>query len=187
MRERQRLLGRGKRSLPTLWLLTDERVAEERLLRGAARLPRGSGIILRHYCTAPTDRHALFLRLRKIAVRRGLVLFLAGSEAQAQAWGADGFHARPSRFPSRLPMSAPVHDMGELRAAERNGAGLIFLSPLFATRSHPGAASLGAYRFSAVARQARVPVMALGGVAPRHRRLIESLGATGFGAIDALT
>lgn len=172
--------------LPTLWLMTDERVALDRLLRGAARLPRGSGIVLRHYRTAAGERRALFDALRRIAVRRGLRLFLAGSEGQALAWGADGFHGR-ERGKGRLPMSAPVHDMRELRMAERAGAGVVFLSPLFATRSHPGARALGAFRFSAMARRARVPVMALGGVMPRHVLLVRSLGAVGFGAIDGLS
>lgn len=182
MRCRQRRL----RLLPTLWLMTDERVAEDRLLRGAARLPRGSGIILRHYATPPAERRALFDRLRRIAIRRGLRLFLAGSEGQALAWGADGFHARSGRA-RRLPRSAPVHDWGELRAAGRDGVALVFLSPLFPTRSHPGGKALGSYRFAALSRRARVPVMALGGVGTRHGLLVRRLGAAGFGAIDALS
>ncbi|CAN5169750.1 thiamine phosphate synthase [soil metagenome] len=182
MRERQRRL----KPMPTLWLMTDERVAQDRLLRGAARLPRGSGIVLRHYRTAAAERRALFDTLRRIAVRRGLLLFLAGSEGQALAWGADGFHGREGRA-RRLPMSAPVHDMRELRVAERAGADVLFVSPLFATRSHPGGRVLGAFRFSALAKRAGMPVMALGGVGLRHVRLVRMLGAVGFGAIDGLS
>jgi len=181
MRNRQRRL----KPVPTLWLMTDERVAEDRLLRGAMRLPRGSGIVLRHYRTAARERRALFATLRRIAARRGLVLFLAGSEAEALAWGADGFHGRGGRA-RRLPMSAPVHDMRELRGAERAGADVLFVSPLFATRSHPGARALGAFRFGALARRADGPAMALGGVGLRHARLVRMLGAAGFGAIDGL-
>jgi thiamine-phosphate pyrophosphorylase len=173
------------RQLPTLWLMTDERVADDRLLCAVTRLPRGSGIVMRHYSMDEAERRALFKRLKRIAVRRGLILFLAGNESQALAWGAHGSHGGRGR--GRLPHSAPVHDIGQLRAAERSRADFIFLSPLFATRSHPGALPLGAMRFATLARSARVPVMALGGVAMRHRRLIRALGATGFGAIDALS
>jgi thiamine-phosphate pyrophosphorylase len=80
-----------------------------------------------------------------------------------------------------------VHDRRELRHAERAGVDTVFLSPLFATRSHPGIKPLGAVRFAALARSTSVPVMALGGVAPRNQRQIAMLGATGFGAIDSLT
>jgi thiamine-phosphate pyrophosphorylase len=132
------------------------------------------------------ERRALFDRLRAVAIRRGLILFLAGDEALAVAWGADGCHGASGRRAGRLLRSAPVHDRRELRAAQRMGADLIFLSPLFPTRSHPDGRVLGAGRFAALARQAQMPVMALGGVARRHGALIRALGGAGFGAIDAL-
>jgi thiamine-phosphate pyrophosphorylase len=79
-----------------------------------------------------------------------------------------------------------VHDLPQLRRAERQGADLVFISPLFATRSHPGKRPLGPVRFAALASRAHVPVMALGGVGPRHVRLTRMLGASGYGAIDSL-
>lgn len=175
-----------RRQLPTLWLMTDERIETPRLLRAAGRLPRGSGIVFRHYRTEAAERRALFDRLRRIARRRGLLLFLAGEEVEALRWGADGFHARTGKS-RRLPMSVPAHNLMELRQAEARGAAFVFLSPLFPTRSHPGAPALGMARFAAVARRAKLPVMALGGVALRHRTMLRTLGATGFGAIDALS
>lgn len=160
-------------------------------MRAAARLPRGSGIVMRHYTLEPVARRALFERLRAVAIRRGLLLFLAAQEALAAAWGADGSHGSSGgrgrrRLPSRLLHSAPVHDRRELRAAQRQGADLIFLSPLFVTRSHPGATALGAGRFAALARLAPMPAMALGGVSRRHSAFVRALGAAGFGAIDSL-
>lgn len=167
--------------------MTDERVTKERLLRAAKRLTRGSGIILRHYSLHEGERRALFERLRHIADRRGITLFLAGDERTAIAWNADGSHGAGKRRQRQLPRSAPVHDWRELQAAKRQGADLIFLSPLFTTRSHPGSTALGGARFAAIARLAGVPVMALGGVTKRHRTLIHALGATGYGAIDSLS
>ncbi|HEX7872048.1 MAG TPA: thiamine phosphate synthase [Sphingobium sp.] len=168
--------------------MTDERVAEDRLYRAAGRLPRGSEIVLRHHSLSEPARRALFDALRRIAVRRGLVLFVAGPASQAAAWGADGSHGGSTTGrKSRLPRSMAVHDMRQLWAARRARADLVFVSPLFATRSHPGSRPLGAGRFSPLARRATVPVMALGGVARRHGPLIRALGASGFGAIDAFT
>jgi thiamine-phosphate pyrophosphorylase len=132
------------------------------------------------------ERRRLFDRLRSVAMRRKLVLFLAGDAAQAAAWGGDGSHGGAGRR-GRLPLSLPAHGARQLRAAERRGADIVFVSPLFATRSHPGARPLGAVRFAALARRARVPVMALGGVKRRHALLVRRLGASGFGAIDGLT
>ncbi|MET0362571.1 MAG: thiamine phosphate synthase [Sphingobium sp.] len=167
--------------------MTDPRVAEDALLRAVRRLPRGSGIVLRHYHLPDGERRALFDRLRRIADRRGLILFLGGGTREARAWGADGCHGDRGSTPLRWPASMAVHDARQLRVAQRRGASLIFLSPLFATRSHPGQRPLGPVRFAALARRAGVPVLALGGVKPRHGRLIRALGAQGFGAIDSLS
>ncbi len=180
---------RHRKSLPGLWLMTDERVADDRLLAAARALPRGrAGIILRHYRTPPGQRRALFDALRAIARRRRLILLLAGPARLAASWRADGWHGRdPRRAPRRLLHSAPAHDRWEIRMAQRAGADLLFLSPLFPTRSHPGARVLGRARFAALAHATPLPVIALGGVTARHRRSLAGLGAIGWAAIDGLT
>ena len=163
-----------RQPLPRLWLMTDER-QQEALWTALARLPRGAGIVFRHYTLSPRARRALFERVRRIARRRGLVLVVAGAERLA----ADGVHNRRGRGLA----TASAHDLGELRRAERAGADLVFLSPVFATRSHPGGRSLGRARFGLIAAQARVPVVALGGIDARKARGLS--GAHGWAAIDA--
>lgn len=183
----------GEPRIPAIWLMTDERIAQADLLRAAARLPRGSAIVLRHYTLDEAARRALFERLRAIARRRAALVLLAGDPAQAWLWGADGHHGRAaatistSRAGRRWLHSMPVHDDAELAAAIAARADVILLSPLFATRSHPGAPALGPARFAALARRAPMPVIALGGVRPRHARLVRRLGAVGYAAIDALS
>ena len=180
---------RHRKSLPGLWLMTDERVADDRLLAAARALPRGrAGIILRHYRTPPAQRRALFDALSAIARRRRLVLLLAGPACAAAAWRADGWHGRDSRRAARpLLHNMPAHDRREIMAAQRTGADLLFLSPLFLTRSHPGARSLGRARFAALAHATPLPVIALGGVTARHRHSLAALSAAGWAAIDGLT
>lgn len=178
---------RHRKSVPTLWLMTDERLSDGALLAAAARLPKGrAGIILRHYRIDPVERRALFEALRRIARRRRLMLLLAGSARDAAAWRADGAHGRDRRrAPRPLIHSAPVHNTQEAQAARR--ADLCFVSPLFRTRSHPGAPALGRARFAAIACLIDAPVMALGGVRPAHRHMLRGIGASGWGAIDGLT
>lgn len=179
---------RHRKNMPLIWLMTDERIGDAALLAAVARLPKGrAGIIFRHYRTEPGARRALFEAVRAIARRRRLVLMLAGTARQAAAWAADGWHGRDARRAAR-PMghSAPVHGAREMVAARRGGADMVLLSPLFPTRSHPGAASLGRVRFAALARGARMPVVALGGVTARHGRMLRGIGAVGWAAIDGL-
>ncbi|WP_150292104.1 thiamine phosphate synthase [Sphingobium estronivorans] len=180
---------RHRKKLPTIWLMTDERVGQEALLAAAQRLPKGgAGIVLRHYRTPKAERRALFDRLAAIARRRRLTLMLGGTAAQAAAWGADGWHGRDGRAIMRpLLHSAPVHGARELRMAARGKADFIFLSPLFPTRSHPGAPALGRLRFAALARRADMDVIALGGVRAMHWPMLRGMGASGWAAIDGLS
>lgn len=175
-----------RRPLPRLWLMTDERVPEAEMLRAVARLPGGAGVVFRHYSLPTSDRRALFEQVRRIALRRRLLLLLAGDARLAQAWRADGWHSRRAARPSR-PMlhSAPAHDVAEMRQAEQAGAALLFLSPVFATRSHPGAKALGRVRFGLLARQARRAVIALGGLTAQRAKSLPA--AHGWAGIDAFS
>ena len=165
---------RHRQPLPRLWLMTDERQGEG-LWRALERLPRRSGIVFRHYSLTPSDRLALWNRVRRLAQDRNHVLLAAGSPLA----GADGCHNRRGRG----IRSASAHNLREVRAAERAGADMVFLSPVFATRSHPNARTLGPGRFALIAHQAKVPVIALGGMDAQTARGLG--GAYGWAAIDA--
>jgi thiamine-phosphate pyrophosphorylase len=52
-------------------------------------------------------------------------------------------------------------------------ADAVLLSPVFPTRSHPGAAALGPARFRLMARHAQMPVVALGGMTVRTARRLD--------------
>ena len=166
--------------LPRLWLMTDERLGDA-LMPALARLPlHRAGIVFRHYSLPEPKRRALFDEVRALARTRRLVLLLGGPADQAEAWGADGSHGRG---PGRGFRGAPVHDLAQIRDAERDGADLLFLSPVFETRSHPDARPLGPARFNLLARRTGLPVIALGGMNPiRARRLREGYGWAGIDA-----
>lgn len=160
------------KTLPHLWLISDAR-NDTRLERALAALPRGSGLIFRHYHLPDGERLARFRALRRIAKARGHCVILADSALTAREWGADGTYGAPrSLYPRRrgLIHLATAHDLRELGLARRLGADAALLSPVFPTRSHPGGAVLGPVRFRLLARQARLPVIALGGMTAERAR-----------------
>jgi thiamine-phosphate pyrophosphorylase len=168
-----------RQPLPSLWMMTDERQGEA-LFAALRRLPEGAGVVFRHYGLGPGERRPLFDAVLRLARDKHQMLLLAGTAEEAVAWGADGSHGRG---PGAGLRSAPVHDADEMRAAEAAGAALLFLSPVFATRSHPGAEPLGPARFDALAVQTQLPVIALGGMDEERFGLLEN--AYGWAAIDA--
>lgn len=165
--------------------MTDERQGDL-LWRALDALPRGSGIVFRHYSLSPSARRMLFDRVKRVARRRGLMLLLAGPPSRAAAWGADGAHGRFSRIGAGpMIVSRPVHDAAELRAAHH--ADIVFISPVFATRSHPGGKVLGLGGFAALLAQAPMPAIALGGLDARRAKRLLAMGAYGWAGIDGLT
>jgi thiamine-phosphate pyrophosphorylase len=178
---------RGHR-IPALWLFTDSRRLPDPR-PAVARLPRHiSGVVFRH--DGAPDRAALGRDLARICRARRITLVVAGDARLAAALGA-GVHLRagrwpgPARSPRRFTTSS-AHGCAELRRAARAGADLAFLSPVFATASHPGARALGSCRWAALARKAQIPVAALGGIDGRSLRRLPRPLCRAAGAIGAL-
>lgn len=191
----RKLLAWGRRpgvdGLPRLWLFTDHRrLPDPRSV--VARLPIGrAGVVLRH--DDDPDRAALGRDLARLCRARRLVLVVAGDVRLAAELRA-GVHLRAGRWPG-FPrafrvVTSSAHTPLELRRAARAGAALAFLSPVFATESHPGAPALGPLRWVAVARGLRTPssmrVGALGGVDGDTIRRLPRGMCQAAGAIGAL-
>lgn len=170
----------ARQPLPRAWLVTDERQGDK-LLSAVERLPFGSGILFRHYSLSEADRRDLFLAIRAIARRRGHLLLLAGSHPRARSWGADGWHGKGRGGGLH---SASVHNLTEMRSAERAGASILFVSPVYPTRSHSGGATLGPCGFTRLARRTELPVIALGGMNQDRAPRLMALGAYGWAAVD---
>ena len=160
--------------------MTDERMGDA-LFDAIARVPTGGGVLFRH--DAFPDRAALGAKVAAAARRRGLRLAVAGDVALAEALGADMVH-RPSG-PTRLPVSLPVHDVDEATAANERGAALVFISPVFATSSHPGEAPLGIDRAERLARRCAAPRIALGGMNAQSFERLDRKVFAGWAGIDA--
>jgi thiamine-phosphate pyrophosphorylase len=147
---------------PRNWLMTDERMGE-RLWEAIGRVPMDSGgIVFRHYSLDPAERLELGKRVAALAHERKLVLAVAGDSRLAARLGAQLVH-NPSE-PSELRFSMAVHDERDAHAARESGADLVFVSPVFPTRSHPGAPALGGDRAARLAEIAGCPAIALGGM-----------------------
>ena len=162
--------------LPQQWLFSDERLRVG-VARLAATLPPGSGIVLRHDSLASGTRWRLLRRLMRVARARGLTVLIAGTPDMARRWGADGVHlrqhhARRAAQAHRLGLivTMPVHDAREARRARRAQADGVFISPLYPTRSHPGAPALGRAAWLRLTRLAGGQPIALGGMAPARAR-----------------
>ena len=179
---------------PRLLLVTDE-IHLPDPLAAMERLPSGSGVILRHY--GIDQRKKLGKAVAALARRRNLVLLVAGDWRLAAELGADGLHlpeglARHGLLAGALGwvrrrkrfLTVACHGAVALGRARALGAHAALLSPVFPTKSHPGAACIGAVRFGLWTRRMGLPVIALGGMNQhRLRRLPMAAGLAAIGAL----
>ncbi len=176
--------------LPALWMLTDpERMTDP--VASAQRLPRGAGVVLRHFGRDGVDE--LAEGLAEATAARGLRLLIAADARRAEKYGA-GAHW-PARLADRAAhwrndhpdalMTMAAHDARELEAAMKAGADAAFLSPVFGTRSANARAPLGVEGFSALAAGSSLPMIALGGVNAETAAQLPGSGAAGLAAVDA--
>lgn len=170
--------------LPEIWLISDAR-NDASLNDALMRLPMGSGFVFRHYHLDAADRRKRFEQVRRVARRRGHVVALADTPARARHWGADAVYGAPAAVSGGhgLLRIATVHSLRELAQAHRAEADLVMISPVFPTRSHPGADVLGVVRARLLAWHALVPVVMLGGMNVDRALQVEPHG---WAAIDGL-
>ncbi|MDT0576731.1 thiamine phosphate synthase [Croceicoccus sp. F390] len=177
-----------QRPVPGLWLVSDDR-NDDQLAQLLRRLPSGCGLIFRHYHLAPEARRKRFDALRLLAHAHRHVIVLADAPAVARKWRADGVYGAPARIALRRSSErgflrlATAHSLAQLAAGVRTAADLALLSPVYPTRTHPGAKVLGPVRALLLARQVPLKVAMLGGMTRARAR---RMGSVEWAAIDGL-
>jgi thiamine-phosphate pyrophosphorylase len=163
--------------------MTDDRDAD--WAAAARRLPRGSLVVVRG-----RERAARETLLDRLVVVPGIALSVA--EDAVLAAEVKGLHLPEARL-REAPhvrarhadwrITAAIHSLAAILRARHCDA--LFLSPVFPTTSHPGAADLGAARASLIAAASHTPVYALGGVTANKAALLGPSFA-GIAAVGAL-
>lgn len=161
--------------------MTDERMGDS-LFAAIEALPRGAGIVFRHHATGRAARRALFERVARVAQRKHLMLIRGGAGRLGR--GEAGVHGN-GRLSRPGLRTWPAHSRAEAIAGKRAGAEMLFVSPVYPTRSHPGAQALGPLRAAGIGRGLGLNIIALGGMDSRRFLRLRGLGFQGWAAIDA--
>jgi thiamine-phosphate pyrophosphorylase len=100
--------------------------------------------------------------------------------------GRESIPARDARrlAPADFLVGVSCHSLDEARAAEASGADYILLGPIFATPSKLRyGPPLGIDKLREVSQQAKIPILALGGITIERARDCRKAGAAGIAAI----
>ena len=178
--------------IPRLFLVTDRTLADD-LPRVVERVTSSvrCAVLLREKDLPARELKALARDLRAITKAHDSQLIVSGRLDVALAAGADGVHCggeapAPADLrriaPSSLMIGASIH--GDERPPE--GADYVFLSPVFPTRSKPGAAPIGLDGLREGIDRSNVPVIALGGIDATNAQGCLDAGAHGVALREGL-
>lgn len=172
-----------------LVLMTDDAL-DAHWIDAVEALPRGSCVVVRH--RDATARARLGRQLLAACRRRGVKLIVADDVKLAHRLGADGVHLPEARTACatavrranrRWVVTSSAHDARGLAKVRTQRPDGVFVSPVFATASHAGAAGLGVTRFMALAHRAALPVHALGGITGSTAQRLVGLPLAGLALI----
>ena len=166
--------------LPGLFYLTDPGRSPDPF-RTTENLPTGSGVIYRHF--GKPDRNDVARELRIISRRKGIKLLISNDPLLALQVDADGVHW-PEKSLSQAKiwrrrfelMTASAHSRSAIQSASVLSLDATLVSTVFASASASASSPMGPLRFKSLARQAPLPIFALGGITSDNAEHIAEFG-----------
>jgi thiamine-phosphate pyrophosphorylase len=182
---------------PPLVLVTDRRQARWPLPHiVTAAVEAGCGWISLREKDLPADEQVLLARsLLPIARKHGAKLTVHGDASLAAAAGLDGVHLSAGSDPAAARallgqqklVGISVHTVTEAEQIDPASVDYVLAGPAFETASKPGyGPELGRKGLSAIARIARVPVLAIGGINTARVADLIAAGAAGIGVMGSV-
>jgi len=183
--------------VPALTLITDtSRFSGESFFDHVEEALCGGvdAVLVREKSLSSAKLLALASRLRQLTQAHNTRLIIHSQADIAAAVGADGVHLASAEISAvaavrewlggpEMTVSVSCHDAGELAMAHKMGADFAMLSPIFPTNSHPGAPHLGMERFDELVSDAKLPIIALGGVGLHNCAALQGRAIAVIGAI----
>lgn len=182
---------------PPLLVVTDRRQARRPLAEIVSLIVAGGcrWLSLREKDLPEDEQVPLLRSLLPAAQRHGARLMLHGEAALARLAGADGVHlpsggdaaaARALLGPDKF-VGVSIHTVSEAESIDPQAADYALAGPAFETPSKPGyGPEIGRKGLAEIARAARVPVLAIGGIKAARIGEVMAAGCAGVAVMGGV-
>ena len=152
-------------------------------------LDKNIGIIFRNYREKVEKK--TILKLREFCKINKRKFYLANDAKLAFNLNLDGVYipafnknlcTRKYNYRKNFLILGSAHNIFEIREKEKQGVKILFLSPLFKTKTYKR--GLGLIRFNILSRLSKVKVIALGGINKKNFNKLKITNAQGFSGIS---
>lgn len=157
-------------------------------------LPKNSIIIFREYSLKKDKRQELATKFLKIAQKLNHQFFVGKDPKMALAIRANGVHYSDldrnswqlikKEYSHQFAISLACHDLKSIKKAQNSNAEILFLSPIFMTKSHENSRPLGLQRLAKSCKYSSKPIFALGAVNSNNISKVLKNNAGGFAGIE---
>ena len=182
--------------LPVVMLVTDRHARGERNLEEivAAAVDGGVNVVqLREKDLPGAELYHLAARLREAVGTRALLLVneridvALAAGADGVQLGADGIPCEVARglLPDKL-IGRSVHDTARAAEAVAQGADLLLVGTMFASRSHPGTPPNGPTLLRKIMSMTPAPLIGIGGITASNAAQVIGAGASGVAVISEI-
>jgi thiamine-phosphate diphosphorylase len=163
------------------------------LARLSQLLVPGEGLQVRAKSVPAREADELFAKARRATAAARIPVLLNGSRKQAARLGFEGAHLPEAELLALTPersdicaiTGASVHSSEARRLAEAAGVDFVLAGPVFDPVSKPGRGE-GIELLAAIACEATVPVLAIGGIRPARVAECLGAGARGVGVVSGI-
>jgi thiamine-phosphate pyrophosphorylase len=182
---------------PPLLLVTDRHQARLPLAEvvAAALMAGCRWVSMREKDLSADDQVALARTLLPTVRRHGARLSVHGDASLAKACGADGVHLPSGSDPARgramlgagMLLGVSIHTVTEAEAIDPGAVDYAIAGPAFETASKPGyGPEIGRKGLAEIARAARVPVLAIGGINAARVAEVLAAGPAGIAVMGSV-
>ncbi len=164
-------------------------------------LPKNSLIIIREYDLEWHKREAFAAQIIALAKPKKIKVLIGKDFNLAKKLKADGVHFsdfdhsswqffKKKSYPKKFIFSLACHSFKSILRAQKLKPDLIFISPIFASSSHPDVKPLGLKNLAKITFKTKKAnyfssrIRALGGINFTNLKRLRKLNIPGFGAID---
>ena len=152
------------------------------------KLRSNVGLIYRNY-NKKLDLNVI-LEIKKICKKNNIKFFLANNAKISHRYDLDGtyipsfnktLNIKKYQFKKKFLIMGSAHNLTEIKIKEKQGAKLIFLSPLFKTKNYRK--GLGVIKFNIISLNIKSKIIALGGINKKNLKKLKMTNAYGFSGI----
>ena len=152
------------------------------------KLRSNVGLIYRNY-NKKLDLNVI-LKIKKICKKNNIKFFLANNPKISHRYNLDGtyipsfnksLNIKKYQYKKKFLIMGSAHNLMEIKFKEKQGAKLIFLSPLFKTKNYRK--GLGVIKFNILSLNIKSKIIALGGIDKKNLKKLKMTNAYGFSGI----